>query len=126
MPNPVVNGALIQTIMASRVCYGLSRQGWIPALFGKVHARTRTPVNATVMVTLLVLLMVLLLPVETLARVSSLLLIVFTSINLALLRIKAGNDLSYSGLTVPRWIPAAGIVSSLAFLAYQLFAGLLM
>lgn len=122
----VVNGALIQTIMASRVCYGMARQGWIPAWFGAVHPRTQTPAVATLVVAGLILVMALLLPVETLARVTSLLLlIVFALINLALVRIKKKADMSYTGITVPRWLPWAGFVSSLGFLGYQVVAGML-
>ena len=122
----VVNGALIQTIMASRVCYGLSRQGWIPAVFSRVNMRTRTPVHATVTIACLVLLMALLLPVETLARVTSLLLlIVFALINLALWRIKCRAEKDYDGFKTARWVPLAGFFSSLGFLAYQLFSGVL-
>lgn len=120
----VVNGALIQIIMGSRVCYGLARQGWIPAALGRVHPRTRTPVVATLVVAGLVLAMALWLPVETLARTTSLLLlVVFSLINLALWKIQRNPDLGQAGFSVPRWIPVAGFVASVAFLGYQLFAG---
>ncbi len=122
----VVNGALIQIIMASRVCYGLARQGWIPALLGRVEARTRTPVVATVLVAALVLVMALLLPVETLARFTSLLLlIVFALINLALWRIQRNPTLTHAGFCVPAWLPLAGFASSTAFFLYQLWFSLL-
>ena len=122
----VVNGALIQIIMGSRVCYGLARQGWIPAVLGQVHARTRTPVLATLLVSMLVLIMALWLPVETLARATSLLLlIVFALVNLALWKIQRNPDLAPSGFSVPRWIPVAGFAASVAFLGYQLLAGIL-
>lgn len=120
----VVNGALIQIIMGSRVCYGLANQGWIPAALGRVHPRTRTPVVSTLVVSGCVLVMALWLPVETLARTTSLLLfIVFALINLALLKIQRKPDLEAAGFSVPHWIPLAGFVSSVAFLAYQLLAG---
>ena len=64
----VVNGALIQIVMAARVLYGLSRNGQAPAVFGRVAARTQTPVIATVSVTLLVAAAALLFPVVALAR----------------------------------------------------------
>ena len=122
----VVNGALIQIIMASRVCYGLARQGWVPALLGRVEARTRTPVVATVLATALVMTMALALPVETLARFTSLLLlIVFALINLALWRIQRNPALTHAGFSVPPWLPLAGFASSTAFLVYQLWYSLL-
>ncbi len=41
----LVNGALINLIMASRLVYGMARQGVIPRVFGKVNAarRRRSP-----------------------------------------------------------------------------------
>ena len=119
----VVNGALIQIIMGSRVCYGLARQGWIPQPLGRVHPYTRTPALATVAVTALVLVMALWLPVETLARSTSLLLLfVFALINLALWRIQRNPELPAAGFSVPGWIPLAGFLSSAAFLIYQIQA----
>jgi APA family basic amino acid/polyamine antiporter len=121
----VVNGALIQIIMASRVCYGLSRQGWLPAMFSRVNQTTRTPLIATLLVSLSILIMALWLPVETLARGASLLLLmVFSMVNLALWRIKKRTDAAPAGFSVPVWIPAAGFVSSTAFMGYQLLAGI--
>ena len=119
----VVNGALIQIIMASRVVYGLARQGWAPARLGEVHPRTRTPVIATLLVSGAVLIMALWLPVETLARSSSLmLLIVFSLINLALWRIQRKPELPDAGFRVPAWVPMAGFLSSFAFFVYQVIA----
>jgi amino acid transporter len=122
----VVNGALIQIIMASRVAYGLARQGWIPSILASVNPRTRTPAIATLAVSGLVLLMALWLPVETLARITSLLLLaVFALVNLALLRIRRKPDLAYAGFRVPAWVPLGGSATAAALLGYQLYAGML-
>jgi len=51
----VSNGALTQIVMASRVMYGLSRRGWLPVIFGRVNATTRTPLVSTGVVTAIVL-----------------------------------------------------------------------
>ena len=121
----VVNGALIQLIMASRVCYGISRQGWIPRCLSSVNAVTGTPLPATLLVTLLLLVMALWFPIETLARMASLLLlVVFSLVNLSLWRIKKKNIKSPGVFLVPAWVPVAGFFSSSAFLIYQLIAGL--
>lgn len=50
----VVNGGLIQIIMSSRVCYGMSQQGWLPSSLGRINRLTRTPLLATALVTGLV------------------------------------------------------------------------
>jgi len=55
----VINGALIQIIMASRLLYGMANKGWLPAWLANISPRTRTPVNATVIVVLIILLMAL-------------------------------------------------------------------
>ena len=120
----VVNGALIQIIMSSRILYGMSRQGWLPALFGRVWSTTQTPVAATVAAAGTVLVLALWLPLVTLAKSTSfLVLIVFTLMNLSLLRIKLRDPHPEGIRLVPLWIPAGGIIASLGLLLFQLYAG---
>jgi len=118
----VVNGALIQIIMASRMFYGLSRQGWLPELLGKVHPLTQTPIIATIFASLLVLIMALWLPIETLAKATSFLLfIVFAMVNLSLWRIKYRESHHPKDIIkLPQWVPIAGAVTSLLFVSFQL------
>jgi len=116
----VVNGALIQIIMASRVCYGMGRKRWLPLIFARVHAVTRTPVVATVSVSIAVLVMALYLPIETLAKSTSyFLLLVFCLVNLSLWRLKTRGEQPAGTVCVPRWIPAAGFTASSAFVLLQ-------
>lgn len=118
----VLNGALIQIIMASRVLYGLSRQGWLPAGLGYIYPRTRTPLIATGVVTALVLLFAFLLPLLSLARLTSFVtLIIFILMNLALWRIKQDRERHYQGFKVPVWVPVTGVVVSTLFLASQVY-----
>ena len=120
----VVNGALIQIIMSSRILYGMSRQGWLPALFGRVWSTTQTPVAATVAAAATVLVLALWLPLVTLAKSTSfLVLIVFTLMNLSLLRIKLRDPHPEGIRVVPQWVPAGGIIASLGLLLFQLYAG---
>ncbi len=121
----VVNGALIQIIMAARVIYGMSREGWLHPALGAVHPRTRTPLLATLVITALVLVMALALPLVTLAKVTSfIILAVFTLINLSLVRIKR-RDPRPAGIRVyPMWIPVAGLLSTAGLLLFQLVAWL--
>ena len=85
----VINGALIQIIKAARVFYGMSCNGWLPAFFGVVNARTRTPLRATLVAGGIVLVFALLLPLLSLAKLTSaMVLVVFTLVNIALIRIK--------------------------------------
>jgi amino acid transporter len=117
----VVNGALIQIIMASRVSYGMARRHWLPACFGRVHPRTRTPVMATVTVAVLVLLASMWFPIEALAKATSFfLLIVFALVNLSLWRLKRHTATeAYDAFCVPRWVPATGFCASMVFVVLQ-------
>ena len=116
----VLNGALIQIIMASRVLYGMSRQGWLPPRLGRVNARTRTPLLATGIVTALVLLFALWLPLVSLAKLTSyVILIVFSLINLSLWLIKTRAPQPEDIRTIPLWVPIVGFFFSSSFVIYQ-------
>ncbi len=116
----VLNGALIQIIMASRVLYGMSRQGWLPPRLGRVNARTRTPLLATGIVTALVMLFALWLPLVSLAKLTSyVILIVFSLINLSLWLIKTRAPQPEDIRTVPLWVPIVGFFFSSSFVIYQ-------
>lgn len=118
----VVNGALVQIIMASRVIYGMSKIKLAPTALGKVNAWTRTPVFATVLVSVLVLCFALLLPLASLARLTSLImLVVFVSINIALIIIKRRSDPTEAIIRVPIVIPMLGAISSILLVAYQMY-----
>ena len=117
----VINGALIQIIMASRVCYGMSRQHWLPSLFGKINAATRTPLIATVAVAVAVFLMAVWFPIETLAKATSyFLLLVFTLVNLSLWRLKRSRQHPAGIFHVPIWVPAIGFIASFVFVVLQM------
>lgn len=116
----VVNGALVQIIMASRVMYGMAKIKLAPSRLGYVHAWTRTPVLATVLVALLVLGFALLLPLASLAQLTSLImLLVFVSINIALIVIKRRSPASVAIIPVPLFVPVLGAISSFLLVTYQ-------
>lgn len=118
----VLNGALIQIIMASRVLYGMSRQNWLPSLLGYVYPRTRTPLIATAVVTLLILLFAMLLPLLSLAKLTSFVtLLIFTLMNVSLWRIKSRDNTDYHGFRVPVGIPVTGSIVSALFLLLQVY-----
>jgi len=118
----VINGALIQVIMASRILYGMSRQKWLPELFGRINPKTRTPVMATVVVTLLLLLFALWLPLEQLARsTSAIILIVFVFVNGSLCLVKRKTPRPEGIRTYPFWIPVCGTILNLGLLGVELF-----
>lgn len=117
----IINGALIQVIMASRVFYGLASRRQLPAIFARVHGRTRTPLYATAAATLIVLLLALIGTLEELARGTSLLMLtVFALVNLSLWRIKRQQPAPAGSITVPRFVPAAGFLCSSLFVVLEL------
>ena len=121
----ILNGALIQTVMAARVLYGLSNQSWLPRRLASIHPRTRTPVLATIVVAGLILAFALWLPLVQLAEITSfLMLFVFALINLALLRVKRRNPAPPNAFLIPLWVPAAGFTASTAVIVLR-FASLL-
>jgi amino acid transporter len=67
----VINGALVQLIMASRVLYGLAGQGLTWRIFARIDARTRTPLYATAVVAACILFFALGFSLDRLARLTS-------------------------------------------------------
>lgn len=116
-----VNGVLVQMVMASRVLFGLSRQGSLPAVLGRVNPATHTPVVATVLVVGVILALALSFPIATLAGTTSLVtLAVFTLCNLALWRVKRRGPTPPEAPDLPIWLPVAGATVSLAVLALEI------
>ena len=114
----VINGALIQVIMASRVLYGMSRKKWLPEKIGEINATTHTPLIATIIIVSFVLFFALLFPLLSLAKITSFItLIIFMSINFALVKIKYSHE-GYDGFMVPIAVPLIGGFSTLLFIFY--------
>lgn len=89
----MVNGVLVQVVMASRVAYGMAREGMLPAWLGVVEPRRQTPARAILVVVILVALLALAAPLLTLAQATSYAILgVFTLVNLSLWRIGLTSD----------------------------------
>jgi len=114
-----LNGVIIQMIMASRVLYGLGKQGSLPAIFAKVSRRTQTPVVSTIIVIVIILALALVFPINSLAEMTSrVALTVFTLINLSLIRIKLRGEKAEEGIFQVRlWVPVLGFITCVGFLA---------
>lgn len=117
----IINGALIQMIMASRVLYGMSSRGQLPDLFGIVHHRTRTPLFATAVATAVVIILALIGRLASLAEATSVIMLtIFSIVNLALWRIKRRDPHPDDVKTFPAWIPVVGFFVSTAFVLNEL------
>ena len=79
----IINGALVQILMGSRMLFGLSRDGYLPAFLNNLNSK-HIPINATFLVTALVWVFALTLPLITLAKLTSgIILVIFTLVNVS-------------------------------------------
>jgi amino acid transporter len=85
----MINGVLIQIVMASRVLYGMASDGLIrPAWLAHIHPGRHTPVRATLLVAAMIGVLAAFVPLLSLAGLTSYVtLAVFTVVNLSLWRI---------------------------------------
>jgi amino acid transporter len=117
----LLNGALIQVVKASRVLYGMAREGSLPGALGRVHPGRRTPLLATALATAVVVGLVASLPLAALAELTAVVtLITFGLANAALLVVKRRDPHPEGAITFPAWLPAAGVAVSGALLATEL------
>lgn len=122
----IINGALVQIIMASRVLYGLSTRGQLPGWLGRVNPATRTPLFATATAALTVLGLALYGRLGGLASTTSVIVLsVFTLVNLALWRIKGQAAAPPEAYEFPRVFPLIGCLLSGAFVIRELAGRLL-
>jgi amino acid transporter len=113
-----LNGVIVHVIMIGRVLYGLAEQGNLPKLLTRINPVTHTPIVATAIGVGAILILALAVPLVGLADLTSrLTLLVFAIVNVALLRIKLRGDPAPAGIFIcPRWVPVAGVISTLALL----------
>ena len=111
----MLNGILIQIVMASRVLYGMAKKDLAPRPLARIDAKRQTPVTAIILVAIIIAGLALFLPLLTLARFTSLVILaVFTLVNLSLWRIASRPG---SGQRRWRWWGLAAGVLTLAMLA---------
>ncbi|MES2709523.1 MAG: amino acid permease [Verrucomicrobiota bacterium] len=103
------NTALLNYLMGSRLLYGMSGQGLLPAVLGKVHPVRRTPHVAIVALFVVVSSLILIGGVKQLAEATVLLLLsVFTVVNLSLVVLKRRPSEPKGGFDVPLLVPILG------------------
>ncbi|WP_421786212.1 APC family permease [Hyphobacterium sp.] len=115
----MLNGALVQLMMASRVFYGLARRGLAPAPLARVHRVRRTPVRATLLAGTLVAALTLAGGLGPLAiAASTVTLLVFSLVNAALIAVRWRDpECGKAGFQAPVWAPYLGVATSLAAVA---------
>ena len=105
------NTALLNYLMGSRLLYGMSRQGLLPAILGSVHAKRQSPHIAIVVLFGIVSLLILSGGVKQLAESTVLLLlIVFTVVNISLVVLKRRPGEPTGGFEPPLLVPVFGAI----------------
>lgn len=118
-----LNGIVVQIIMGSRVLYGLAKQGWIHDKFLKLHKTNQTPIFATVCIVGAMILATLTLPIVSLAKATSLLLLsIFILVNASLISVKRKQKNHKGYITVPIAIPILGVICSSGLILYQILS----
>ena len=103
------NTALLNYLMGSRLLYGMSRQGLLPAVLGKIHPQRHTPQVAIIVLFVIVSLLILSGGVKPLAEATVLLLlVVFTLVNVSLIVLKRRKGEPRDGFDVPLLVPILG------------------
>jgi amino acid transporter len=112
----VINGAIVQLIMASRVIYGMARTQLLPTVLARVSVITATPIIATLCCITVTLLLALSFPLALLAQATSVVVLcIFTVVNVALIRINRLYP-EDERRRYPVWIPYIGALLSIAML----------
>jgi basic amino acid/polyamine antiporter, APA family len=107
----VANSALINMLMASRLVYGMSREGVLPPVLGRVHAGRRTPYVAIAFTSLLAFgLITFVGGVPALGGTTALLLLgVFTIVNIAVLVLRK-DKVDHEHFRSPTILPLLGAI----------------
>lgn len=108
----VANSALINMMMASRLIYGMAREGVVPEALGKVHKGRRTPHIAIIFTSLLAVGLILFAGgVPALGGTTALLLLcVFAVVNVAVLVLRS-DHVDHKHFRTPTVLPVLGAIS---------------
>jgi amino acid transporter len=109
----VTNSALINIMMASRLCYGMANERILPRGMGRVLRRRRTPVVGIIFVTVLAIGLVSTGEIEGLGDTTAfLLLCVFAVVNVAVLVLRR-DPVDHEHFRTPTALPVLGAVTAL-------------
>jgi basic amino acid/polyamine antiporter, APA family len=115
----VANGVLIQLLMLARLLYGMARRSLLPSALATL-SRRHVPVRATLVAGGFVLLATVAFPFHALLRLSTTLtLVVFALVSLALWRLQQRAPCHDLAFHVPRWVPLAAALGNTGLMVAQ-------
>jgi amino acid transporter len=119
----IANGVLVEIMMLARLFYGMARRRQLPAVLGRVHSWTRTPIEATALAGAIVLATALLVPFERLlALANALTLGIFAVVDIALWRIQRRQPAGEGVFAVPHWVPPAAAALAVGLIISEVFS----
>lgn len=123
----VINSALFNLIMASRILYGMGRNSWIPLTFGRVSPWRQTPTLGVITAGILALLFALTGFLKVLAESTNIIILTaFFCVNLSLLVIRfrkvPPDDPKIKHFHVPLIVPIIGMLIT-AYMVAQFSSG---
>ena len=120
----VANTALVNYVTASRLIYGMARQGLLPHTLGSVHSARRTPHIAVAALFLVLAPLALLGSITELAAATVLLLLlVFMVVNGALVILKRRKSEVLGRFEVPLFVPVLGSLVCLVLIVVRVATG---
>ena len=115
----IINGALVQLIMASRVLYGMAKQNVFVSVFKKVNEKTRTPIIATITIAIFITFLATSFNLVTLAELTSTVtLVVFITVQASLLFLSKNK---YKKTKFDTILPITGIGLNLILIYFGYF-----
>ncbi|GAB3394007.1 APC family permease [Amycolatopsis echigonensis] len=106
----VINSALINMLMASRLLYGLANERVLPPVFGRVHPTRRTPWVSIIFASVIAIVLVSFADISALGGTTALLLlVVFAIVNIALLVLRK-DKVSHKHFRAPTVVPVLAAV----------------
>ncbi|MFB9932041.1 APC family permease [Amycolatopsis halotolerans] len=106
----VINSALINMLMASRLLYGLANERVLPPVFGRVHPTRRTPWVSIIFTSVIAVGLVSFVDISALGGTTALLLlVVFAIVNIALLVLRK-DKVAHKHFRAPTVLPVLAAV----------------
>lgn len=120
----VANTALVNYVTASRLIYGMSRQGLLPSFLGRVHKTTKTPHLALLVLLAVLVPLALAGTIGNLAAATVLLLLtVFGVVNGALVVLQRRKGEPHGKFEVPAFVPVLGAITCFVLIGVRVSTG---